>query len=96
MQIRYGTMSGLCALLLAVQVGPAGAQDAAPQTLFTNVHVFDGVNEARIENANILIEGNLTRAAWQRSRLVNEPRTRPGSVRFRAASALSWRKGETT
>jgi imidazolonepropionase-like amidohydrolase len=59
MKIKYGTMSGLCALLLAVQVGSAGAQDAAPQTLFTNVHVFDGVNEARIENANVLIEGNL-------------------------------------
>jgi hypothetical protein len=59
--IRYGTMSGLCALLLAVQVGSAGAQDAAPQTLSTNVHVFDRVNEARIENASDLIEGNLIR-----------------------------------
>ena len=27
--------------------------------LFTNVHVFDGVNEDRIENANVLVEGNL-------------------------------------
>ena len=35
------------------------AQDALPQTLFTNVHVFDGVNEARIENASVLVEGNL-------------------------------------
>lgn len=35
------------------------AQDAVPQTLFTNVHVFDGVNEARIENANVLVTGNL-------------------------------------
>ena len=36
------------------------AQDAAPaRTLFTNVHVFDGVNEKRIENANVLVEGNL-------------------------------------
>jgi hypothetical protein len=60
-RIRYGTMSGLCALLLAVQVGSAGAQDAAPQTLSTNVHVFDRVNEARIENASDLIEGNLIR-----------------------------------
>lgn len=33
--------------------------DALPLTLFTNVHVFDGVNEARIENANVLVEGNL-------------------------------------
>jgi imidazolonepropionase-like amidohydrolase len=33
--------------------------EAKPQILFTNVHVFDGVNEKRIENANVLIEGNL-------------------------------------
>ncbi|GHD31007.1 amidohydrolase family protein [Halioglobus pacificus] len=26
--------------------------------LFTNVHVFDGVNERRIENASVLVEGN--------------------------------------
>lgn len=37
----------------------AMAQDPAEKTLFTNVHVFDGVNEQRIENANVLIEGNL-------------------------------------
>ena len=38
----------------------AQAQDQEdPQTLFTNVHVFDGVNEQRIENANVLVEGNL-------------------------------------
>ncbi|MDV7144917.1 amidohydrolase family protein [Tropicimonas sp. TH_r6] len=36
-----------------------GQDDALPQTLFTNVHVFDGVNEARIENASVLVEGNL-------------------------------------
>ena len=35
------------------------AQDALPQTLFTNVHAFDGVNEERIENASVLVEGNL-------------------------------------
>ena len=36
------------------------AQDDIPaQTLFINVHVFDGVNEQRIENANVLVEGNL-------------------------------------
>ncbi len=39
------------------------AQDTEePQTLFTNVHVFDGVNEARIENASVLIEGNLIKS----------------------------------
>ncbi len=35
------------------------AQDTPPQTLFTNVHVFDGRNAERIENASVLIEGNL-------------------------------------
>lgn len=38
---------------------PAITAPAQPITLFTNVHVFDGVNEKRIENANVLIEGNL-------------------------------------
>jgi len=28
-------------------------------TLFTNVHVFDGVHETRIEDANVLVEDNL-------------------------------------
>lgn len=41
----------------------AQAQDESPaQTLFTNVHVFDGVNEARIENASVLVEGNLIKS----------------------------------
>ncbi|MFN3254033.1 amidohydrolase family protein [Roseibium album] len=40
----------------------AGAQEAVQQTLITNVHVFDGANEQRIENANVLIEGNLIAA----------------------------------
>ena len=38
------------------------AQDDPARTLFTNVHVFDGVNEARIENANVLVEGNLIKS----------------------------------
>lgn len=29
------------------------------RTLFTNVHVFDGVDETRIENASVMVEGNL-------------------------------------
>lgn len=32
------------------------------QTLITNVHVFDGINEQRIKNANVLIEGKLIKA----------------------------------
>ena len=49
--------SGLASILLFA--GVAFAQDEPSQTLFTNVHIFDGVNEARIENANVLVEGNL-------------------------------------
>ncbi len=37
----------------------AFAQEAGFPILFTNVHVFDGVNEARIENANVLVVENL-------------------------------------
>ncbi|WP_269648536.1 amidohydrolase family protein [Thiosulfatihalobacter marinus] len=31
-------------------------------TLFTNVNVFDGVNETMIENANVVVTGNLISA----------------------------------
>ena len=43
---------------------PAGATEAEqpPRVLFTNVHVFDGVNEKRIGNANVLVEGNMITA----------------------------------
>jgi imidazolonepropionase-like amidohydrolase len=40
----------------------AFAQDDARKTLISNVPVFDGVSEQRIENANVLIEGNLIKA----------------------------------
>lgn len=46
-------------IAFAVFSTAAVAQDDPAQTLFTNVHVFDGVNEARIENANVLVEGNV-------------------------------------
>ncbi|WP_170365931.1 metal-dependent hydrolase family protein [Ruegeria arenilitoris] len=50
----------LLAGVVSLAAGMSSAQDEAlPQTLFTNVHVFDGVNEARIENASVLVEGNL-------------------------------------
>lgn len=44
-----------------VHAGATSAQEtvAPRQVLFTNVHVFDGVNEQRIENASVLVEGNL-------------------------------------
>ena len=46
------------AITLAASISFA-QDDTPPQTLFTNVNVFDGVNEARIENASVLVEGNL-------------------------------------
>ena len=47
------------ATIALVISGPAFAQDDPKRILFTNVHVFDGVNEQRIENANVLVVGNL-------------------------------------
>jgi hypothetical protein len=41
---------------------PAVAQDASGPILFTNVNVFDGVNEALIENANVVVADNLITA----------------------------------
>ncbi|MEW2915018.1 amidohydrolase family protein [Leisingera sp. JC11] len=54
LQIR----ASVCALTLALASSPALSQDGAP-TLFTNVNVFDGVNETLIENANVVVTGNL-------------------------------------
>lgn len=45
-------------LLTAVSVS---ARDEPAQTLFTKVHTFDGVKEARIENANVLVKDNLVK-----------------------------------
>jgi imidazolonepropionase-like amidohydrolase len=47
-------MMGWCSVAIA--------QDDPARTLFTNVHVFDGVSAERIENANVLVEGNLINA----------------------------------
>jgi imidazolonepropionase-like amidohydrolase len=52
---RY--LSAILAALLFL-TGPAWAQKTEPQvTLFTNVNVFDGVNDKLIRNANVLVEG---------------------------------------
>jgi len=42
--------------------------------LFTNVHVFDGVNDGRVENASVLVEGNLI------TRVSREPIAAPGAT----------------
>ncbi len=57
--MNISTKTAAVASLVFFTATAAFAQDTLPQTLFTNVHVFDGVNEARIENASVLVEGNL-------------------------------------
>ncbi len=50
------------ALLVALFLAPpalAQGEEEPRQVLFTNVHVFDGIRAERIENANVLVEGNL-------------------------------------
>ncbi len=50
----------VAAALAALTIhGAVWAQDADPKvTLFTNVNVFDGMNEELIENANVVVTGN--------------------------------------
>ena len=48
---------GVLVMALSLFASVAFAQDDAKRTLFTNVHVFDGVNEGRI--ANVLVEDNV-------------------------------------
>ena len=48
-------------ILFVLTAASALAQE---RTLITNVHVFDGVNEARLENASVLIEGKLIKQVW--------------------------------
>lgn len=64
------------ALLLGMALPAAGgnSQDGDAPILFTNVHVFDGVNEKRIENANVLVRGNLIEAVSTES--LNEDKAR--------------------
>lgn len=45
--------------VLAVSSTGLLAQDDQEVTLFTNVNVFDGVNEKLIQNANVVVTGNL-------------------------------------
>jgi len=52
-------LSACIALTLAGAAASAAAQEPPARTLFTNVNVFDGVNDALIENASVLVEGNL-------------------------------------
>ncbi len=49
----------LSAILVTILAFGANAQEDPPRTLFVNVDVFDSENAVVIENANVLVEGNL-------------------------------------
>ncbi|AXI55117.1 amidohydrolase [Sulfitobacter sp. JL08] len=59
---KYTTGVAALAAAITLSASFAFAQDTPAQTLFTNVNVFDGVNESLMENANVLVEGNLIKA----------------------------------
>ena len=55
-KLNLGNLTAALAVAVSFAL-PAAAQDASGPILFTNVNVFDGVNEARIENANVVVDG---------------------------------------
>lgn len=59
----------------------ATATEPQQQILINNVHIFDGVNEERLENANILIEGNLIKQISTDAITVNAAETIDGGGR---------------
>jgi imidazolonepropionase-like amidohydrolase len=61
----------LLTILLTNGSSSAISSEQASLVLFTNVHVFDGTNERRIENANVLVEGNLIKAVSKKA--INAP-----------------------
>lgn len=46
-------------VILLLSGGILAQAEILSQTLFVNVHIFDGVSEKRLENASVLVEGNL-------------------------------------
>ncbi len=58
---KLETLVAACVVAVSVSL-PAVAQDPSGPILFTNVNVFDGVNEALIENANVVVTDNLITA----------------------------------
>ena len=63
-KLNFSTIIAAAALICGHMTGAhvAVAQDASGPILFTNVNVFDGVNEALIENANVVVTDNLITA----------------------------------
>jgi len=59
MKYRAKLLTTICTALALAISSLALAQDEAPsQTLFTNVQIFDGVDDERMAG-NVLVEGNL-------------------------------------
>ena len=59
-----GTHAVICAALLSVLIAfptpvSFAEEKAEPQTLFTNVNVFDGTSDTLSEDMSVLVEGNL-------------------------------------
>jgi imidazolonepropionase-like amidohydrolase len=50
---------GFVFAVAAIGASAVGAQEPSGPILITNVNVFDGVNEALIESANVVVTGNL-------------------------------------
>jgi len=61
MQSKFHCLAAIAACGLLLVPSPAPADEAPALTLFTNVHVFDGIREQRLENASVLVEGNRIR-----------------------------------
>ena len=50
----------IASFVLAFAPHAGVAQEDAPrQVLFSNVNIFDGVNDGLMQNASVLVEGNL-------------------------------------
>ncbi|MGD1984257.1 MAG: amidohydrolase family protein [Chromatiaceae bacterium] len=63
MLTKLGLALVACGLLVAHFAHAEEAQpEEKPQTLFTNVNIYDGLTPKLIENANVLVEGNLIKA----------------------------------
>lgn len=56
-RVNLAVMLAICASLES----PAQAHEVPALTLFTNVDVFDGVTNGLTDNANVLVEGNMTK-----------------------------------
>ncbi len=60
-KLNLGNLTAALAVAVSFAL-PAAAQDASGPILFKNVNIFDGVNEALIENANVVVTDNLITA----------------------------------